>query len=122
MNKKIDSTAGLISLVVLAALLAGTLFAGKASASPVDDIEFSSDIRLRWRWVDSGAQGPLRSTYGEFIQRGISLQHRFVFDLAYPVTGEVRVGGRVRISNEPEGVLTTGPDYYSSEFGSAFIL
>ncbi len=87
----------------------------------LDDFEFSSDIRLRWRWVDSGSPGPLRSTYGEFNQRGISLRHRFIFDAAYPLTSELRVGGRIRVSNEPELVLTTGPDYYSSEFGTAFI-
>ncbi|MGD9401368.1 MAG: hypothetical protein PVF95_03750, partial [bacterium] len=121
MNLIPDSTVRIISLFALAAALAAGLLAGTASASPLDEIDFSSDIRLRWRWVDSGTPGPLRSTYGEFIQRGISLKHRFVFDLAYPVTPEIRVGGRVRVSNEPERVLVTGPDYYSSEYGSAFI-
>lgn len=120
-TKMPGSTVRIISLIALTAALAASLFAGKASASAIEEIEFSSDIRLRWRWVDSGTPGPLRSTYGELIQRGISLQHRFVFDLAYPVTQEVRIGGRVRVSNEPEDVLTTGPDYYSSEFGTAFI-
>ena len=109
-----------VLLLTVSAILSALLPAAVLSAG-FDDIEFSSDIRLRWRWVDSGTPGPLRSTYGEFIRRGISLQHRFVFDLAYPLTTEVRVGGRVRVSNEPELVLTTGPQYYSSEFGSAFI-
>lgn len=112
-------------LTLLAALLiAGPLVIALSPAeglAALEDIEFSSDIRLRWRWVDSGTPGPLRSTYGEFIQRGISLKHRFVFDISYPLSGELRVGGRVRVSNEPELVLTTGPDYYSSEFGTAFI-
>jgi hypothetical protein len=102
-------------------LLITALIPAMGSCAGLEDIEFSSDIRLRWRWVDSGSPGPLRSTYGEFIQRGISLKHRFVFDLAYPLTGDLRVGGRVRVSNEPELVLTTGPQYYSSEFGSAYI-
>ena len=111
--------------VILALFVLGPLTTALSPAAghcgALDDIEFSSDIRLRWRWVDSGTPGPLRSTYGEFIQRGLSLKHRFVFDVAYPLTSELRVGGRIRVSNEPELVLTTGPDYYSSEFGSAFI-
>jgi hypothetical protein len=104
-----------------ACLLVTLLLPASGYSAGLEDIEFSSDIRLRWRWVDSGSPGPLRSTYGEFIQRGISLKHRFVFDLAYPLTRDLSVGGRVRVSNEPELVLTTGPQYYSSEFGSAFI-
>jgi hypothetical protein len=114
------------ALVTIGALLVGcfaapAVFPAKALAAGLEDIEFGSDIRLRWRWVDSGTPGPLRSTYGELIQRGISLKHRFTFDVAYPVTSRLRVGGRIRVSNEPELVLTTGPDYYSSEFGTAFI-
>jgi hypothetical protein len=105
----------------VAAPLAVLLRPADGLCGGLDDIEFGSDVRLRWRWVDSGTPGPLRSTYGEFIQRGISLKHRFIFDIAYPLTGELRIGGRLRASNEPVLVLTTGPDYYSSEFGSAFI-
>ena len=107
--------------LLAACLLLASLTPSTTLCSGFDDLEFSSDIRLRWRWVDSGTPGPLRSTYGEFIQRGISLKHRFVFELAYPLTSDLRIGGLVRVSNEPELVLSTGPEYYSSEFGSAFI-
>ena len=104
-----------------ALILLALLFPAAGKCSGLDDIEFSSDIRLRWRWVDSGSPGPLRSTYGEAIQRGISLKHRFIFELEYPLSAELRIGGLVRASNEPQLVLRAGPEYYSSEFGSAFI-
>jgi hypothetical protein len=119
-SRKPALTAALLTGLT-AALLAGAVFPGAGLAAGLDDIEFASDIRLRWRWVDSGSPGPLRSTYGEFIQRGISLKHRFVFDVTYPMTPELRIGGRLRVSNEPQMVLETGPEYYSSEFGTAFI-
>jgi hypothetical protein len=109
------------ALSIIMPLLAAFLLPGEGYCAALDELQFSSDIRLRWRWVDSAAPGPLRSTYGESIQRGVSLKHRFVFELAYPVAHDLRLGGLVRISNEPELVLVTGPDYYSSEFGSAFI-
>ncbi len=119
--KRLGAVLGVLAALALAYPAAVTLLPAAATASALDDLEFSSDIRLRWRWVDSGTPGPLRSTYGELIRRGLSLRSRFVFDLAYPVTHELRIGGRVRVSNEPEIVLVSGPDYYASQFGSAFI-
>lgn len=83
-------TVALVTICTLTAALSPAVGLG----GTLDDIEFSSDIRLRWRWVDSATPGPLRSTYGEFIQRGLSLKHRFVFDIAYPLTKEIRVANR----------------------------
>lgn len=118
---RLDAALRLVMPYFAICLLIAVLLPAAGFCGVLEDIEFSSDIRLRWRWVDSGSPGPLRSTYGEFIQRGISLKHRFVFDLTYPLARDLSVGGRLRVSNEPELVLTTGPQYYSSEFGSAFI-
>jgi hypothetical protein len=86
-----------------------------------EDLEITGDVRVRLRHVDSKASGPLQGTYGEFLTRGFSLRHRFVLEAVYPVATAVRVGGMIRISNEDEEVLLAGPEYLSSDVGSAFI-
>jgi hypothetical protein len=86
-----------------------------------EDFDLTGDIRLRLRNVDSGTRGPLQGTYGEFLSRGFSQKHRLVFEIKYPVGEEVTVGGRIRVSNEDEEILESGPEYLSSEFGSVFI-
>jgi hypothetical protein len=84
-----------------------------------DDLEVTGDIRVRLRHVDSGRQ-EIRGTYGEILNRGISLKHRFMLEACYPVSSVMRIGGLVRVSNEDEQVLESGPEYFSSPFGSAF--
>jgi len=101
------------------ALLAGLLLQAAALCS-IDDLDFSGDVRIRLRYVDSAKPSPVRGTYGELLTRGFSYQNRFVLEVAYPVTGKISVGGKLRVSNEGEIVLRTGPEYLSSEFGSVF--
>jgi hypothetical protein len=86
-----------------------------------EDLEITGDVRWRLRHVDSSRSGALEGTYGEFLNRGFSEKHRFVLEVAYPVASAVRVGGMVRVSNEDEEVLQSGPEYLSSDFGSAFV-
>lgn len=86
-----------------------------------EDLEITGDVRLRLRYVDSGSRGPVRGTYGELVNRGFSHRHRFLLEAAYPIATSIRIGGMLRVSNEDENVLRTGPDYLSSDFGSAFI-
>ncbi len=86
-----------------------------------EDLEITGDVRLRLRYVDSPDPGVLRGTYGEILNKGFSLKHRFVLEATYPLRDDVRVGGMIRVSNEDKTVLEAGPEYLSSEFGSAFI-
>jgi hypothetical protein len=86
-----------------------------------EDLEITGDIRWRLRHVDSAERGTITGTYGEFLSRGFSEKHRFVLEIAHPVAKNIRVGGMVRVSNEDEEVLQSGPDYLSSEVGSAFM-
>jgi len=101
------------------ALTAGLLLQAAALCS-IDDLDFSGDVRIRLRYVDSAKPSPVRGTYGELLTRGFSYRNRFVLEVAYPVTGKISVGGKLRVSNEGEIVLRTGPEYLSSEFGSVF--
>jgi hypothetical protein len=86
-----------------------------------EGLEFTGDVRLRLRYIDSGRRGPLQGTYGELLGRGFTQKHRFVLEAGYALNRSVKVGGLVRVSNEDEAVLRSGPEYLSSEFGSAYI-
>jgi hypothetical protein len=84
-------------------------------------LEFSGDVRVRLRYNDSPDSGSLAGTYGEALRKGFSFTDRFVLEIAYPLTPEIRIGGMVRVSNEGDSVLLAGPEYLSSKMGSAFL-
>jgi hypothetical protein len=44
-----------------------------------------------------------------------------MLEVSHPVAKAIRVGGMIRVSNEDEEVLQSGPEYLSSDVGSAFI-
>jgi hypothetical protein len=92
-----------------------------ASYSTPEDLELTGDVRLRLRLVDSSQESPVFGTYGESLNRGFAQRHRFLLEAHYPITGAITVGGRVRVSNEDDNVLHSGPEYLSSKFGSAFV-
>jgi hypothetical protein len=106
---------GIAVLVLLAVLLLQT-----AASCSMEDFDMSGDVRVRLRFVDSATPSPVRGTYGELLSRGFAYRSRFVLEIAYPVTAEIRVGAKLRVSNEDDIVLRTGPEYLSSEFGSVF--
>lgn len=85
------------------------------------ELEITGDVRLRLRYNASSDSGSLVGTYGEGLKKGFSFRDRFLLEIAYPVADKVRVGGMVRVSNEGDSVLLAGPEYLSSEFGSAFV-
>ncbi len=87
----------------------------------LQDFEISGDLRLRLRFTDSDYTGHLKATYGEEVRRGFSFRHRAIFEVTYPFGEDFRAGALVRISNEPDEVIESGPEYLSSQFGSAFI-
>jgi hypothetical protein len=109
-----NSVAGTCLILTLAFL------ALRPSFSMSQDFDLTGDVRMRLRFVDSAHKSPVYGTYGEALTRGFSLKHRFLLQVSYPVAGSVTVGGLVRVSNEDENVLLSGPEYLSSKFGSAF--
>ncbi len=87
----------------------------------LEDFDLTGDVRLRLRFTDSDYTGHLTSTYGEEVSRGFSLRHRALFEITYPLGTDISIGGLIRVSNEPDEVIRSGPEYLSSEFGTAFI-
>jgi len=80
---------------------------------------FHGDTRIRFLGIDArgnGAAGP----YGEAVQPGDNLLYRFQLEMSRRLHRHLRVGGLLRISNEGEDVLESGPQYFGSEWGSAF--
>jgi hypothetical protein len=109
---------------VLAVLLAAAAIVAALTAAALasdDKLDFTGDVRLRLRHTASPDTGALRGTYGESLVEGFSLKHRFVLEAAYMLAQEISVGGMLRVSNEGAEVLRAGPEYLSSELGSAFI-
>ncbi len=80
---------------------------------------FHGRQRVRFLAIDSrgsAAAGP----YGEAVAPGNDLLYRFELEMSRRITRNLRVGGMLRISNEGEDVLKSGPKYLGSEWGSAF--
>jgi hypothetical protein len=92
-----------------------------ASYAMPEGLDLTGDVRLRLRFVDSERKSPVFGTYGELLNRGFAQRHRFLLDAYYPITASLSVGGRIRVSNEDDDVLRSGPEYLSSRFGSAFV-
>ena len=107
-------------LLASTAIIACLFAVGPLQAIP-EGLEISGDVRLRLRLVDSSQESPVFGTYAEPLNRGFSQKHRFVFEASYPVSGSITVGGKIRVSNEDDEIVRTGPEYMSSKFGSAFV-
>ena len=84
-------------------------------------LDIMGDVRLRMRYIDSADTGAVFGTYNEELRRGFSFRDRLVLEAVYSLTDRIDAGGMVRVSNEGSEVLVAGPQYLSSEFGSAFI-
>lgn len=82
-------------------------------------IHLSGRGRMRWMQVDTTGTGAVGAN-GEPLEPGASLRHRVELELAYQISPSLVAGGLVRISNEGEAVLRSGPDYFSHESGSFF--
>lgn len=81
-------------------------------------LAFSGDERLRFLGIDS--QGPASGLYGEPVQPGNDVLFRLELEMSKRLSHRVRVGGLLRISNEGEEVLESGPEYFALEWGSVF--
>jgi hypothetical protein len=109
-----------VCLLVGVTILSGLFLVSPSYCMP-EDLELTGDVRLRLRLVDSAEESPVFGTYGETLNRGFAQRHRFLLEAQYPLTGSITVGGRVRVSNEDDDILRSGPEYLSSKFGSAFV-
>lgn len=109
------------AIVVMFSLLSLFSLVPTAVCALDQELEITGDVRLRLRYNDSPDTGSLAGTYGEALKKGFSFRDRFVLEVAYSVSENVQAGGMVRVSNEGDSVLLAGPEYLSSELGSAFI-
>ena len=86
-----------------------------------DNLDITGEVRLRARYIDSADTGAVFGTYNEELRRGFSFKERLMLEVVYSLTQQIDAGGIVRVSNEGSEVLLAGPQYFSSEFGSAFV-
>jgi peroxiredoxin len=93
-----------------------------SSGSPAEAGAFSYHglQRIRFLAIDTGAHDEAVGLYGEPVQAGRSVQYRLEVEASKRLTRHLRAGGLLRISNEGSRVLESGPEYFGSEWGSAF--
>jgi len=89
-----------------------------ARAEGLGGMVFRGDQRLRFLGIDS--RGRASGLYGEPVQPGNDLLFRLELEMSKRLNRRVRVGGLLRISNEGEEVLESGPEYFALEWGSVF--
>ncbi len=80
---------------------------------------FGGSSRIRFLGIDAtgaAAVGP----YGEAVNSRNDVLYRFEMEMSRAVGRYIGIGGLLRISNEDEAVLESGPQYLGSEWGSAF--
>ena len=92
-----------------------------AFGDPDPGIHLTGDGRLRFLSIDTRGDDPVGS-YGEEASPGNHVQYRFMLGLSKRLGKMLEVGALLRISNEGEEVLESGPDYLGSEWGSAYAL
>lgn len=97
---------------------------GPAGALPraMSDAElaFRGSERLRFLSIDSRGEGAV-GPYGEEVKSQNKLLQRFELEVSRRLGRYVTVGGLLRVSNEGRDVLRSGPQYFDSEWGSAFV-
>ncbi|MCX5753205.1 MAG: redoxin domain-containing protein, partial [Candidatus Krumholzibacteria bacterium] len=76
--------------------------------------------RIRILGIDTGARDDARGLYGETVRAARGVQYRLEVEASRRLTRHLRAGGLLRISNEGTKVLESGPEYFGSEWGSAF--
>ncbi|MFH1841616.1 MAG: redoxin domain-containing protein [bacterium] len=89
-------------------------------------IRYSGQSRVRWLSValeneNGSADCPLGGPYGEELQATTELLYRLTCELEVQLDEHVTAGGLLRLSNEDPVVFEQGPQYLSSEIGSAFV-
>ena len=82
-------------------------------------LAFRGDARIRFLGIDTRGSDPV-GPYGEEVTSGNHLQYRFSLEMTKRLGRHLTLGALLRISNEGEEVLDSGPDYFGSEWGSAY--
>lgn len=83
------------------------------------DLSFRGDGRIRFLGIDTRGSDPV-GPYGEEVSSGNHVQYRFQLEMSKRLGRHLTIGALLRISNEGEEVLDSGPDYFGSEWGSAY--
>ena len=95
--------------------------APEEAAAPAGGRGFSYHGLQRIRLLAVDAQGDdATGLYGEPANTQRGVQYRLEVEGSLKLSKALRAGGLLRISNEGEEVLASGPEYYGSEWGSAF--
>jgi len=91
-------------------------------ASGFEDLGFviGGITRLRLLSVSSNVKRPV-GPYGEYASTGELMSYRVELELKRKLTSSLIIGTLLRLSNEGKEVLESGPEYLSSEWGSAFM-
>jgi len=84
-------------------------------------LSFRGDGRIRFLGIDTRGSDPV-GPYGEEVTPGNHVQYRFMLEMSKRLGRHLTLGALLRISNEGEEVLDSGPDYLGSEWGSAYAL
>ena len=82
-------------------------------------LSVKGDSRIRFLGIDTRGNAPV-GPYGEAVTSGNHVQYRFTIEMSKRLGGHITLGALLRISNEGREVLEAGPDYYGSEWGSAY--
>ena len=84
--------------------------------------------RARVRWLGAGLRDELTpgvcdvgGPYGEPLTAERDLIYRLRYEITARVSPWVSAGGMIRLSNEDPALLEQGPEYLSTEYGSAFV-
>ncbi len=95
--------------------------AGEAGARGDSRLGFTFGGRSRIRFLGIDARGTAAvGPYGEAVNSRNDVLYRFEMEMSRAVGRYIDIGGLLRISNEDEAVLDSGPQYLGSEWGSAF--
>ncbi len=68
----------------------------------------------------SASQNEISGLYGEPLEEGGAVSHRFFFEAVSVLSDHFTAGARFRLSDEDDSVLLNGPVYFKNEYGSVF--
>jgi peroxiredoxin len=111
---------GMLSSPMAAPAGAGGTTRDARAAESGADVSYRGLQRIRLLAID--ARGPnAAGIYGEPVNPGSSVRYRVEVEASKRLAAHLRAGALVRISNEGDKVLESGPEYLGSEWGSAFV-
>lgn len=101
-------------------VVAGAAYgAGEAAGTELGGASFRGWMRIRFLNIDSRGEDAA-GLYGEPVSPGNRVDSRIEIEGSKRVANGLRAGGLLRIGNEGERVIESGPKYLGSQWGSAF--